>query len=1013
MSLQQAYNLLISKTADRRMPMSSWYHEDPAIQRVGALPPRNEYTPFPPGTVSFERKEDSSLRVSLNGDWLFEGFDSPESAPEKWWEAPLSGHMPVPGNWELNGFGKPSYINIRYPIPYDPPYVPRLNPAGVYRRCFTAHPAPGRRWMLNFEGVDSCFYVYINGSFLGYGQGTHNTSEFDATSLLRDGSNEIALLVLKYCDGTYLEDQDKWRMSGVIRDVFFLIRADNHIRQYRILSDASGKLTVDWTPDCPADLCLYDPSGRLLTEVKGCRGSWHFHVRNAACWSAEKPVLYSLVFRTAGEWIEEKIGFRTVSVRKGIVCLNGQPVKLRGVNRHESDPVTGACISRDQAVKDLLLMKAHNINAIRTSHYPPAPEFLRLCDALGFYVIDEADNESHGSVEASLTTDHNFDYSGIALLANRPDYEGAILDRVQRMVERDINRPCVLFWSMGNESGYSVAFEHALCWTRRRDASRLTHYQSIHMLPDAPMPHTGPDTLDVVSTMYPAPEELDRFLSNTLETRPYFMCEYVHAMGNGPGGAEAYWSRIYRHPRLLGGCVWEWCDHGIRTGTGPDGRPQYAYGGDFGETLHDGNFCIDGLVFPDRTPHRGLLEIKQVYRPVRVLRKSSGYLLKNWLAFTAAEEILACRYEITVNGEIRAEGDLPLNLPPLGTQYAELPAFVPESGTFVRFRFLLAHDTPWAKAGTEACFEQFCLKAPAAAPAPHAKPGKLVLSETPEQIIAEGASFRYTFSKASALPDSLRSGNTEWLASPALWNTWRAPTDNDAVFRSAWDRFRLRDLVPRVYTLRASEKDGAIRISAALSLGAPSYRPMIRLKADWQIDAAGSLSLRMDAEPVSECPPLPRLGLRFFLPAAFSTVDYLGLGPVESYADKHEAAWWGRFREAADACREDHIRPQESGAHCGCAEATVLSAAGEALRVSADRLFAFSLSHFRQESLASARHRHELQPESGVILCLDYAQSGIGTGSCGPGPAPEYRLDGQKYTIRFSLQPIHREENSP
>lgn len=989
--------------------MNVWYHENPAIQHVGTLPPRNEYTPFPPGTVSFERKETSPLRVSLNGDWLFDGFDSPESAPENWWESPLSGHMPVPGNWELNGFGKPAYINIRYPIPYDPPFVPRRNPTGIYRRQFTAHPVPGRRWMLNLEGVDSCFYVVLNGIFLGYSQGTHNNSEFDATSLLRDGSNEIALMVLKYCDGTYLEDQDKWRMSGVIRDVFFLVRPECHIRSYQIRAAASGILEVNWT-GCPAGLSLYDPAGVLLAEVKDCNGHWRFRVQNAACWSAEKPVLYSLVFRTAEEWIEEKIGFRSVSVRNGVVCLNGQPVKLRGVNRHESDPLTGACISRDQALRDLLIMKAHNINAIRTSHYPPAPEFLRLCDEYGFYVIDEADNESHGSVEASLTTDHQFDYSGIALLANRPDYEEAILDRVRRMVERDINRPCVLFWSMGNESGYSTAFEHALRWTRQRDGSRLTHYQSMHMLADAPMPHTGPDTLDVVSTMYPPAEELDRYLMNSLETRPYFMCEYAHAMGNGPGGVEAYWSRIYRHPRLLGGCVWEWCDHGIQTGAGPDGIPQYAYGGDFGETLHDGNFCIDGLVFPDRTPHRGLLEIKQVYRPVRVTRKGGGYLLRNWLAFTAAEEILTCRYEVTVNGRLCSEGDLPLRIPPLGTQYTELPVSADEPGTMIRFRFLLAHDTPWASAGTETGFDQICLKAPAAVIPFPVKPGTFSMEETPDCLIVVGASFRYVFSKASALPESLRLRETEWLSAPVLWNAWRAPTDNDAVFRAAWDRFRLRDLEPRVYGMHASEADGTVRISALLSLGAPSYRPMIRLKTDWLIDAEGTLSLRMEAEPAAECPPLPRLGLRWFLPAAFSAVDYLGFGPVESYTDKREASWWGRFREAADACREDHIRPQESGAHTGCTEATVLSENGEAFRISADKPFSFSLSRYRQESLAAARHRQELQPEKDVILCLDYAQSGIGTGSCGPGPAPEYLLKGKKHIIRFTLQPLRRED---
>ena len=674
--------------------MKIWYHENPQVQHVNALPPRNEFTPFPPETDPFAPKETSARRISLNGEWLFEGFESPESAPEEWWRAPLRDRMPVPGNWELNGFGKPEYVNIRYPIPYDPPYVPHLNPTGVYRRIFQIDTVGEMKWLLNLEGLDSCFYVYINGLFLGYGQGTHNTSEFDATELLRSGENEIALMVLKYCDGTYLEDQDKWRMSGIIRDVFFTLRPEKRIRKYQIHADAAGRLQVSWDAEGPVSLALYSPGGELLHEAENCESGWTLQLEGVQSWNAEKPVLYSLILKTGEEWIGEKIGFRSVRIRDGILYLNGQPIKLRGVNRHESDPVTGACISREQALRDLMLMKAHHINAIRTSHYPPAPEFLRLCDEIGFYVLDEADIESHGSVEADRAPEHQAGYSGIALLANRPDYEKAIADRIQRMVERDINRPCVLFWSMGNESGYSVAFEHALRWVKQRDPDRLTHYQSLHILPDAPKPNDSQDTLDVVSTMYPSVESIERFLRNPFETRPYFMCEYAHAMGNGPGGIEPYWQLIYRNPRLIGGCVWEWCDHGIQTGKDPEGQPVYAYGGDFGETLHDGNFCVDGLVFPDRKPHRGLQEIRQIYRPVRVVRQGKDFLLKNWMAFTAAEEWLECRYEISVNGEKVRDGDIPLRLPPLGTQAVTLDADASMPGTFIRFAFIASRRMP-------------------------------------------------------------------------------------------------------------------------------------------------------------------------------------------------------------------------------------------------------------------------------------------------------------------------------
>ncbi len=995
----------------------TWYHEDPLVQHVNALPPRNEYTPFPPETDPFAAKETSPRRFPLNGTWQFEGFDSPESAPAAWWSAPLRGTMPVPGNWELNGFGKPVYVNIRYPIPYDPPFVPHLNPTGVYRRVFridfpeNPELLPGSmRWHLNLEGVDSCFYVYLNGQFLGYGQGTHNTSEFDATALLHPGENEIALMVLKYCDGTYLEDQDKWRMSGIIRDVFFLLRPARSVRSYRIQADADGRLRVSWDAGVPLRLALFSPGGELLREAESREGEWALQLENVQRWNAEKPVLYRLILKAGQEWIGETVGFRTVRIREGVLCLNDCPIKLRGVNRHESDPVTGACISRQQALQDLTLMKAHHINTIRTSHYPPSAEFLRLCDEMGFYVLDEADIESHGSVEADRQPEHQAGYAGIALLANRPDYEPAILDRIQRMVERDLNRPCVLFWSMGNESGYSTAFEHALRWVRQKDPTRLTHYQSVHMLPDAPRPNESADVLDVVSRMYTSVEGIGEFLRNPLESRPFFLCEYAHAMGNGPGGAEAYWQLIYRHPRLIGGCVWEWCDHGIQAGTDAEGKPVYAYGGDFDETQHDGNFCLDGLVFPDRKPHRGLLEIRQVYRPVRVLLQDGAFLFRNWMAFTAAEEWLTCRFEISVRGETVREGEIPLNLPPLGTQRVELDVGVSAPGTFIRFSFRASRPLPGFEPGQEAAFDQIELRPPEAVlPAPAASaPGSVCLPDPDqkEECLIQGPGFSYVFSRRTGLPVQLRFGGRDWLAAPAEWNTWRAPTDNDRPFRPEWERFHLRRLIPRVFSFRAEENGSGLDLSADLSLAGPAYRPPLRAQLRWTVDETGLLILQARVQAQPECPPLPRLGLRFFLPAGFDRAEYLGYGPWESYSDKKEATWWGRFSENVDAFREDHIRPQETGAHTGCTALTVAGAAGQALRIDADQSFTFSLSRFDQDAMTDARHREEVSPGPGTILCLDHAQAGIGTASCGPKPAEEYLLRRESYAFRFAFRPL-------
>ena len=990
--------------------MQKWVHENPQILHMGTLEARNEFTPFAAGEDPFRPKEESSLRVSLNGLWDFAPFEAPEETPEEWWLAEPARKMPVPGNWEMNGYGKPVYVNIRYPIPYDPPYVPRKNPAGVYRRSFIASLQPGVRWLLNFEGVDSCFYVCVNGRFLGYSQGTHNTSEFDATPLLTEGTNELAVLVLKWCDGTYLEDQDKWRMSGIIRDVFFLLRHEKQIRKYQItqqFQNGSCRLRVKWQGEAPVTLELSDPDGRLIEKAENRRKEYVFDLPAPQLWNAENPKLYSLVMRTAEEIIGERVGLRSVDIRRGVFRINGQPVKLRGVNRHESHPVTGACVSREDMLRDLYLMKRFNINAIRTSHYPPGAEFLRLCDELGFYVIDEADIESHGSVEASLTTDHDFDYSGIALLANRKDYEEAILDRIRCMVERDINRSCVIFWSMGNESGYSLAFEHALRWVGRRDPSRLRHYQSIHLLKGAPVPNESADVLDLVSTMYASPEQMEEFLQNEKETRPYFLCEYAHAMGNGPGGAETYWRKIYAEPRLIGGCVWEWCDHGIRTGTEADGTPVYRYGGDFGEQNHDGNFCIDGLVFPDRVPHRGLWEIGQIYRPVRVEKKGNSYLFRNMLSFTAAEDLLSCRYILEQEGQPCGEGTVALRLPPLGVQKVTLPFPRPGSGRTVRFIFEALRDTPWRKKGEAVCFEQIRLSSPRS----RLKEAASAAGSLPEcreektAILVKTDRCEYRISRETGLPESILADGKELLLSPVRWNVWRAPTDNDSPFRPQWERFHLYDLIPRVYELRAERRKEAVVLRGRASLGWQTHIPLMRLVYTITLRGDGSMELNAQAKVAQERPPLPRFGLAFRLPADLEQAEFLGYGPGESYADKKESAWWGLFSEKADDSREKHIRPQESGAHTGC---TLLNVRGAAagFRITSDRPFSFRLTRYAQEKETAAKHRDELHPDQEVCLYLDRAQAGIGTGSCGPLPSPEFRLAEKEMHFRFRLEPF-------
>lgn len=992
--------------------MQTWYHENPHALHIGTQTPRNEYTPFAPGEDPFAYHETSSRRVSLNGTWQFKYYPALPDLPENWLTMPLDATMPVPGNWQLNGFDTPEYVNIFYPIPYDPPYVPTANPCGVYRRTFTAH-LDSQRWMLNFEGVDSCYYVYINGQFLGYSQVTHNTSEFDATPLLHEGENEIMLLVLKWCDGTYLEDQDKWRLSGVIRDVYFLLRPEQRVTGYEIrtvLDGSAMRIQVKLDANCPVDIALSAPDGGVLAGAAQVTDEAIFTVTEPQLWSAEKPVLYRMTFTTPDEIIGEKIGLRTVCIRDGVLLVNDRPVKLRGVNRHESDPVTGSCIDRKQAMRDLMLMKRHNINAIRTSHYPPAPEFLRLCDEIGFYVIDEADVESHGSVEASMTTDNNFDYSGIALLANDPDYEEAIADRIEGMVARDINRPCVIFWSLGNESGYSVAFERVARKLKARDTGRLIHYQSMHMLAEAPMPDNGPDVLDMWSTMYPSVQWMADYLKNPYEKRPLFLCEYSHAMGNGPGDPEDYWQLINREPRLIGGCVWEWCDHGILKGHTKDGKPMFGYGGDFGGFSRERNFCIDGLVTPDRVPHNGLRDLKQVYRPVRVHRAEDGaFILRNMRAFTAAEEDLTCTYELSVNGAVYASGEIPLALPPLSEQIWRLPegTLLPDGEKHIRMIFAAKNDTAWMKQGEMVCFDQLPLGGTAAAYQPDMQSAPMTLEQTRRRITVSGEAFTYEIDALTGLPCSMIWQGNPLLTKPMQYNVWRAPTDNDAAVRRDWERFGLNMLVPRVYETKAVQLKDRVEISSRVSLGWLTYHPLLHMQVTVIVYASGELSIKVNGELTPKRPTLPRFGLRLFLPDNFQTAAFTGYGPGESYIDKHQGTWYGSFTEQRDENREDHIKPQESGSHVGCTELSVCNDTN-VLHIHAAQPFCFGFSAYTQEELTTKAHNYELESCGDTVLCLDAKQRGIGSSSCGPEVPKERQVCAEDLHFTLYLKPENK-----
>ena len=714
------------------------YHENPDIFHVNTLPNHCYFVPFAMGQNPFESRQKSKRFELLNGRWSFSYYSSLIDLPDDFAEVKFSQEVlkkgkkiPVPSNWQLHGYDKAQYTNVDYPIPYNPPFVPDENPVGVYYKTYN-YKADDLERILCFEGADSCIYLYVNGKFAGFSEVSHHTSEFNITPLLDEGENIITVAVLKWCFGTYFEDQDKIRLSGIFRDVYVLSRPKKRITDYRIKtilksgpSRAAGtagtaELTV-YGSDAQVELAA--PDGKVIFEGGAKKGEvLKIKVASPILWSAETPVLYKLTLKTKDEVIGEEVGFRNITVENGVLKINGKAIKFRGSNRHDSYPDTGYVASIEQLENDLRLMKQHNINAIRTSHYPNAPVFYKLCDKYGFYVIDEADLEMHGSVSVNNTAHWDWsDYSGIALAASNKMFYKGILDREQICLARDINRPCVIFWSMGNESGNGHNLTKAAEWIKSFDDTRLLHYESVHNQGD-----TTDAPYDVVSRMYPSPESWSKFLENKKEKRPFILCEYCHAMGNGPGDLEDYHKVFHSSDRFCGGFIWEWCDHSLILGKTKDGSIKYGYGGDWGEKHNDGNFCCDGLTYPDRRPHTGLLEAKQVYRPVRVsanvaLREPQGprtqnFTFWNLLAFTDAATAFDCCYELTVDGKLVKSEKLALPaLPPLKKTRVEIAGLpdCTDKDAYIRFIFTAKTDTLWCKKGFEVCFDQIQMGAKA------------------------------------------------------------------------------------------------------------------------------------------------------------------------------------------------------------------------------------------------------------------------------------------------------------
>nr|WP_246221539.1 glycoside hydrolase family 2 TIM barrel-domain containing protein [Phytoactinopolyspora mesophila] len=979
--------------------------------------------------------------MSLSGQWAFELVPTVAAGTEGFWEPGYDdsgwARLPVPSHWQLHGYGAPAYTNTIYPFPLDPPWPPEENPTGQYRRAFTVPDSmAGQRVVLRFDGVDSCFKVWLNGVELGFATGSRLSAEFDVSGAVRVGEeNVLAVRVHQWSAASYLEDQDMWWMSGIFRDVTLLARPENTVDDVTVHADfdhvsGEGRLRVDVVgsvlhSEGPDAHSAGRNAARVLVPELGIDAPVGEDVVVAGVepWSAESPRLYDAELVTPGERIALRIGFRRIVIEDGVFKVNGRRILFRGVNRHEFHADRGRVVSEQDMLDDVLLMKRHNINAVRTSHYPPHPRFLDLCDEYGLYVIDECDLETHGF--------HYEDWRGNPSDDER--WRDAYLDRMARTVQRDKNHPSVVMWSLGNESGSGANLVAMYEWAKRHDPSRPVHYER----------DWTTICSDVYSRMYTAPtevEEIGRRIEKPLDdaeqdaarrAKPFILCEYAHAMGNGPGGLTEYQRLFETYERCQGGFVWEWIDHGIRTHD-ESGQEFFGYGGDFGEPLHDGNFIADGLVFPDRTPSPGLLEYAKVIEPLRIDVGHTGAPGDTSAGPAPGEVAVRVRnlhdfidtsgfsfsWTLEEDGVSVTTGDL--DVPPLAPDgSADVAIAVPATTgeTWLTVRAVLGADTAWAPAGHEIAWGQGRTdtgRADSGAEPAGGAEAAVVAPAGASSLEPDGGMLRFGNGEFDAASGRLvRIGGTE-LDGPLL-DVWRAPTDNDDGQQHTpaanWRRYGLHRMLHRADDVTA---DGdALVVRARLAPAGRAFGLVTTYR--WSLAADDALRLDVDVTPDGVWPdiPLPRVGVRLALPADIDHVTWFGYGPGEAYPDTRQAVRVGRYSATVDEMQTNYVFPQENGHRIDVRWADITGRAGAAgaagmpgggrpgLRIEGAPVFGLTARRWTSADLDAARHPHELVARDRVYVNLDAVQHGIGSGSCGPGTLPRYELRAEP--LRFAV----------
>ena len=981
--------------------------------------------------LTYDRTASSGFKL-LNGRWDFYYSNSPAEAPENFYALDFNADnwdtIEVPGHWQLQGFGKPHYTNVRYPFPADPPHVPSDNPTGCYRRFFTIP----KDWLsktivLRFEGVDSSFNVWVNGKKVGYSQVSRMPSEFDITDYVHEGENLISVKVYKWCDGSYIEDQDMWWLNGIFRDVYIITKEPSHIEDFFVKANLKNNykdgcldVEADYTlkEDCSIDAELLDSNMKTITRTSAILEkdtnsiNLSMNIDEVKVWSAESPYLYNLLItlknsaKDVVEVIPCRVGFRTIEIADGKFLVNGKAIKIKGVNRHDWHPDLGRAVPVDWMKKDILLMKQHNINAVRTSHYPNDTRFYDLCDILGIYVIDEADLECHG-----------ISYAGdINMLSKDDRWKDAYLDRMERMVERDKNHPSIIMWSLGNESGFGSNHEAMAAWCKRRDDTRPIHYEG----------DSEAKVSDVYSTMYTSVDDLIDKCKTGLD-KPHLLCEYAHAMGNGPGGLKEYWDAFYKYDGLMGGCIWEWVDHGIRQFS-EDGKEYYAYGGDFGDLPNDYNFVIDGLVMPDRTPSPGLIQYKKIIEPVNVqaVDLNKGEIkITNLYDFISLDD-LNMAWNIAYDDKISQSGNFDFgHILPKESKIIALPIepienVLPSTDYYLNIYFTLSKDAAWAYHGHEVAWAQFKMPIESNEHLPHTAKFNMMplsVSEKNNNLYIYGDDFKVCFDKAlGVINEWTYRGKTLCINGPKL-NFWHAPIDNDMNIKGKWYEAFLNKLQHRIESFNWSMNgETSVNITIESYIAPPTYSIGFKCTYNYKILGNGTITMDIKGDPKGDIanmlPMLPKIGLQMEIPKYLDTFKWYGRGPGESYPDSKEANKFGVYTKNVDDLFTNYVFPQDNGNRSDVKWVSVVDENGLGFMANGIPDLNFSAWRYTAENIEGAKHRHKLIPRDFITLNLDLKISGLGSNSCGPSLPREYSVNPEMFNFSIQLTPYSVNEIS-